>query len=91
MISLFLLSPTLKLAVLGHIVTSSGFRVGGDIAFGVPYSSMKAGLAAFDTIPAAGLLQIFIFIGLLETGFAYAEKDIADDSVKRFSCFNTFY
>lgn len=40
------------LAVLGHIVTSAGVRANGDIAFGVPFSSVKSGLAAFDTIPA---------------------------------------
>jgi len=72
------------LAIVGHIVTAAGYRCSGDIAFGVPFSSVKAGLAAFDTIPGAGLVQLFIFIGLLETGFAYVEKDIATDAVKRF-------
>jgi hypothetical protein len=46
------------LAILGHIVTSSGVRWGGDIGFGVPYADMKTGLAAFDTVPAAGLWQV---------------------------------
>ena len=66
------------LAVLGHIVTAKGDRLPGDIAFGVPFSSMKTGIAAFYTIPPAGLLQLFIFVGIMETGFAYAEKYIAD-------------
>lgn len=40
------------LAVLGHIVTTAGYRCNGDIAFGVPFASVKNGLAALDTIPA---------------------------------------
>ena len=57
------------LAILGHLVTSAGIRLPGDIAYGVPFSSMKTGLAAFDTVPAAGLAQTFLFIGMLEFGF----------------------
>lgn len=43
------------LAILGHLVTTAGIRLPGEIAFGIPFSSVKAGLAAFDTIPAAGI------------------------------------
>ena len=52
------------LAVVGHIVTTAGFRANGDIAFGVPFASVKNGLAAFDTIPAAGdqLYNIYYYI-----------------------------
>eukprot|EP01041_Mallomonas_annulata_P002147 gene2147-biopygen1024 len=64
------------LAVLGHLVTSAGIRLPGDIAFGVPFASMKSGLAALDTIPAAGVLQTIAFIGMIEAGFAYRQEDI---------------
>jgi hypothetical protein len=64
------------LAVLGHIVTTKGDRFPGDIAYGVPFSSMKAGLAVLDTLPAAGLLQLFFFIGLLEVGFSTRKVEI---------------
>ena len=66
------------LAVLGHIVTTAGVRLPGDIAFGVPFSSIKTGIAVFNSAPAEGLMQVFLFVGVLESGFAYAEKDIAD-------------
>ena len=66
------------LAIAGHIYTAAGNRCPGNIAFGVPFADMKGGLAAFTTIPAAGLVQLFIFIGILETGFAYAEEDIKE-------------
>lgn len=70
------------LAVLGHIVTSAGVRLPGEIAFGVPFSSVKAGLAAFETIPVAGTLQLFGFIGLLEIGFSLREKEIEAAQIK---------
>ena len=70
------------LAVLGHIVTSAGVRLPGDIAFGLPFSSVKTGIAVFGSAPAEGLMQVFIFIGLLETGFAYREKQISDGCTK---------
>jgi Chlorophyll A-B binding protein len=46
------------LAILGHLMTTAGNRLPGDIAYGVPFSSIKSGLAAFDSIPAAGSLQL---------------------------------
>jgi hypothetical protein len=70
------------LAILGHIVTSSGVRFPGEIAFGVPFSSMKTGLAVFTTLPGAGLLQLFFFIGLMELGFSTVQADIEDACTK---------
>lgn len=75
------------LAVLGHMVTTAGYRCGGDIAFGVPFSSVKSGLAAIETIPAAGVAQIIGFIGLLEFGFEYQQKNIEAECVQRMADF----
>ena len=66
------------LAIVGHIVTAAGIRLGGDIAPGLPFSSMKAGLAAFDTIPAGGIAQIILFIGALELGYGLRQNDIIE-------------
>ena len=52
----------------GHIVTAKGDRLPGEIAYGVNFADVKSGLAAYDTIPAAGLAQLFFFIGLMELG-----------------------
>jgi hypothetical protein len=60
-----------------------GYRCPGDIAFGVPFSSVKNGLAALETMPAAGLWQIVLFVGIIESGFAYQEENIAN-SCKKF-------
>jgi hypothetical protein len=59
--------------------TAAGYRCAGDIAFGVPYSGMKAGLAAFDTIPGWGIAQLVLFIGAMEIGFGTVQKDIEED------------
>ena len=66
------------LAILGHIVTTAGVRLPGEIAFGIPFSKVPAGLAAFDTIPAAGLAQLFAFIGVIEIGFASRKEEIEE-------------
>lgn len=64
------------LAILGHIVTSAGVRLPGEIAFGVPFTAVKSGLAALDTIPKEGIAQLILFIGLIEVGFGLRKDDI---------------
>jgi hypothetical protein len=71
-----------QLAILGHIVTSAGIRLPGEIAYGVPFASVKNGLAALDTIPAAGVAQIVAFIGLIELGYAARKDDIEAAQLK---------
>lgn len=51
------------LAILGHLVTAAGNRLPGEIAYGIPFSSVKAGLAAFGDIPVAGSFQLVSFSG----------------------------
>ena len=64
------------LAVLGHITTTAGVRLPGEIAFGVPFSSCKTGLAGLSTIPFGGLVQLVMFIGLIEFGYSYRKEEI---------------
>ena len=70
------------LAVLGHIVTAAGIRLPGNIAYNLPFSSMKTGLAAFETIPAAGTAQLIAFIGLIEIGFGARQDEIEEAQLK---------
>ena len=70
------------LAVLGHIVTSSGVRLPGDIAYGVPFSSVKNGLAALETMPVGGIAQIIAFIGLIEIGYTTRKDEIEAAQLK---------
>lgn len=65
------------LAVLGHIVTTGGVRLPGDIDMhGTSFDSIPTGIAALSAVPSAGLLQIFLFVGLLELAVM---KDITGD------------
>jgi hypothetical protein len=64
------------LAVLGHIVTTAGVRLPGDIAYGIPFSSVKNGFAALETMPAFGIFQIVAFVGLLEIGYTHRKAEI---------------
>ena len=55
------------LAVLGHIFTTGGLRLPGDIDYhGTSFESIPTGIAALSKIPGAGLAQIFAFVGFLE-------------------------
>ena len=57
------------LAVLGHIVTTAGIRLPGNIDYaGTAFADIPSGIAALEKIPQAGLLQIVAFIGVLELG-----------------------
>ena len=70
------------LAVLGHITTTAGFRLPGEIAFGVPFSSCKTGLAGLSTIPFGGLVQLVMFIGLIEFGYSYRKEEIERENAR---------
>ena len=82
------------LAILGHIVTSAGVRLPGEIAYGIPFTSIKSGLGAIagpwslwsepavGSIPAAGIAQLLGFIGLIEVGFNLRKDDIEAAQLK---------
>mmetsp|Transcript_21191 Transcript_21191/g.29690 ORF Transcript_21191/g.29690 Transcript_21191/m.29690 type:complete len:212 (-) Transcript_21191:434-1069(-) len=66
------------LAVLGHITTSSGHFLPGNIDYsGTAFSSIKTGVAGLSDIPTEGLLQIVAFIGFLEL---FVMKDVTGNS-----------
>jgi hypothetical protein len=67
------------LAIAGHLYTTAGNRFPGDISPGVKFTDVKNGLAALDTIPLGALVQIVIFIGLLENGFARVKESLEAD------------
>eukprot|EP00980_Cylindrotheca_fusiformis_P028425 scaffold22599_cov139-Cylindrotheca_fusiformis.AAC.16 len=55
------------LAILGHLFTTGGLRLPGDIDYhGTSFESIPTGIAALSKVPAAGLAQIVAFIGFLE-------------------------
>jgi hypothetical protein len=65
------------LAILGHLVTSAGIRLPGDIDFhGTSFASIPSGIAGLAAVPAAGIAQMFGFVGLLELAVM---KDVTGD------------
>lgn len=55
------------LAITGHMVTTAGVRLPGDISYdGLKFSDIPNGHAAVFKIPQLGLVQIALFIGFLE-------------------------
>ena len=57
-----------QLAFLGHLITALGIRFPGYLSIGenIKFSDVPAGLGALEAVPAYGLLQIFLFCGVLE-------------------------
>mmetsp|Transcript_81 Transcript_81/g.354 ORF Transcript_81/g.354 Transcript_81/m.354 type:complete len:221 (+) Transcript_81:232-894(+) len=65
------------LAIVGHLTTGAGVRLGGDIDLqGTSFSDVPAGLAALSKIAPAGLAQIVAFVGFLELAVM---KDVTGD------------
>jgi hypothetical protein len=55
------------LAILGHLATTAGWRLPGDIDYhGTSFSSIPAGIAGLAAVPLAGVAQIIAFVGFLE-------------------------
>eukprot|EP00636_Phaeomonas_parva_P009522 CAMPEP_0118885434 /NCGR_PEP_ID=MMETSP1163-20130328/23913_1 /TAXON_ID=124430 /ORGANISM="Phaeomonas parva, Strain CCMP2877" /LENGTH=208 /DNA_ID=CAMNT_0006823451 /DNA_START=10 /DNA_END=636 /DNA_ORIENTATION=+ len=73
------------LAILGHLVTTAGVRLPGQIAYTgeLKFADIPTGLAAFSKIPVWGAVQLFGFIGLCEFGFAQVKDDIEADCEAR--------
>jgi hypothetical protein len=66
------------LAILGHLVTTAGYRLPGKIAYDLKFSDVPSGLKALDTISFAGVAQIVAFIGLIELGFNSRKEEIEE-------------
>lgn len=65
------------LAFLGHVVTSNGVRLPGNLATGIKFSDVDSGLAAFKTLPPLGTFQIIAFIGWLEV---FVMRDVTGEA-----------
>jgi len=71
------------LAFLGHVTTSSGYHLSGNLDMsGTTFSSVQNGIAGLSQVPTAGIIQMIAFVGFLElnvmkdvTGTAEFEGD----------------
>ena len=60
------------LAILGHLVTTAGYRVP------LGPNEVKTGLAVFDTLPTSGLAFTILTIGAIELGFASIKEELEE-------------
>jgi len=58
-------------AATGWIFNEAGVTFPGDIAYGVPFSSLPKGVAAWEAVPSAGKLQMLFAIGCIEIASEY--------------------
>ena len=66
------------LAVLGHITTTAGVRLGGDIDLhGTSFADIPSGFAGLAAVPPFGLVQMFFAVGALEL---FVMKDVTGDA-----------
>ena len=66
------------LAILGHLVTSAGYRLPGNISYDLKFKDIPTGIKALEAIPFAGVCQIIAFIGLIELGFNARKEEIEE-------------
>ena len=68
------------LAILGHLTTTGGVHLPGEIAFGTKFSDVDNGLAGLfgpNAMPQQGLCQLIIFIGAIDLAFTnYAKPEV---------------
>ena len=66
------------LAILGHLVTTAGYRLPGNISYDLKFKDIPTGIKALEAIPFAGVCQIIAFIGLIELGFNSRKEEIEE-------------
>jgi hypothetical protein len=70
------------LAILGHMVTTGGYRLPGNIFPDVPFSAIRSGLAALDDLPIQTIIATVALIGLLEIGFGARQEEIEEAQLR---------
>jgi len=65
------------LAMAGHLTTTAGYRLPGNIDFdGDKFADIPTGLAALSAVPPFGLVQMFFFAGWLEVSRKWVELSL---------------
>ena len=63
-----------QLAILGHLVTTAGYRLPTSLTPGYDLTNVKAGLAALTDLPVEAIFGTLLTVALIEGGYA-ARKD----------------
>jgi hypothetical protein len=65
-----------QLAILGHIVTTAGYRLPESITPGYDLSKIPAGLASLSALPAEAVFGTLLTVALIEGGYAARADEI---------------
>jgi len=71
-----------QLAILGHLVTTAGYRLPTSLTPGYDLSSTKAGLAALSDLPAEAIFGTLLTVACIEGGFAARKDEIEAAQLK---------
>jgi hypothetical protein len=66
------------LAILGHLVTTAGYRIPESITPGYDFSKIPTGLAALSALPAEAVFGTLLTVAAIEGGFAARQADIEE-------------
>ena len=65
-----------QLAILGHIVTTAGYRLPESLTPGYDLSKIPAGLASLSALPAEAIFGTLLTVALIEGGYAARADEI---------------
>ena len=70
-----------QLAILGHLITTAGYRLPTCLTPGYDLSSTKAGLAALTDLPAEAIFGTLLTVAVIDGGFAARKYEICQGFV----------
>ena len=70
------------LAILGHLVTTAGYRLPVSLTPGYDLTNTKAGLAALSDLPVEAIFGTLLTVAAIEGGFAVRKDDIEAAQLK---------
>jgi hypothetical protein len=71
-----------QLAILGHLVTTAGYRIPTSITPGYDLSKVKTGLAALTDLPVEAVFGTILTVAIIEGGYAARKDDIEAAQIK---------
>jgi len=71
-----------QLAILGHLVTTAGYRLPTSLTPGYDLSKVKTGLAALTELPAEAIFGTLLTVAVIEGGYAARAEDIEEAQLK---------
>ena len=71
-----------QLAILGHLVTTAGYRLPTSLTPGYDLSSTPTGLAALSALPSEAIFGTLLTVAVIEGGFLARQDDIEEAQLK---------